>query len=433
MTRYVILGTGVAAIAAAESIRRVDATSPIAFISEDPHGYYSRPGLAYMLTGEVDEKQLFSYRPDDFKKLNAHFYRAEVTRILPGEKIIEATPNLRIPYDRLLVAVGAQAVRLKATGCQLAGVVKLDHMEDARSILAQAKHSRAAVVVGGGITALELAEGLSARHVKVHLLIRNERYWPNVLDEAESHIIETRLAEDGIQIHFQSELAEILGKNGKVAGVRLESGAQIRCDMVAYAIGVAPRIQLAKDSGIACERGVLTNEKMETNLPDIFAAGDIAQVFDPQTGRATIDSLWTPAREQGRIAGANMAGGVETYIKAVPFNVTRLGGLTTTIIGSVGTGRESDMVGIARGDSETWRQIPDAIITQSGFEVNRLRLMMGEKHILGAIVMGDQKLSSPLETIIREKVDILPIRARLLEKNAPLADILVHFWAGIAG
>ncbi|GAB4480212.1 MAG: FAD-dependent oxidoreductase [Anaerolineales bacterium] len=432
MTRYLILGTGVAGIAAAEIIRRADPAGQISFISEDQHGYYSRPGLAYMLTGEVDEKQLYAYRPEDFKKLNAQFYRAEVTRILPAEKIVEAAPNLRIPYDRLLIAIGAQAVRLKAPGANLEGVVKLDHMEDARHILAQAKRSRTAVVVGGGITALELAEGLAARRVKVHLLIRNERYWPNVLDEAESRIVERRLAEDGIQIHFQAELAEILEKNGKVAGVRLESGAQIRCETVAYAIGVAPRIKVAQEAGIACERGILTNEKMETNLPDIYAAGDIAQVFDPRTGKSGIDSLWSPAREQGETAGANMAGGQEVYRKEAPFNVTRLGGLTTTIIGSVGNGRESDLVGIARGDSETWRQIPDAIITQSGFEINRLRLMIGDKQILGAIVMGDQKLSTPLQIMVREKTDISPIRDRLLQKDAPLADILAHFWAGMA-
>jgi len=431
MTRYLILGTGVAAIAAAEAIRSQDAASPLVFIGEDPNGYYSRPGLAYVLTGEVDEKQLFAYRADDFKKLNAQFYRATATRILPGEQAVEAGPRLKVPYDRLLIAVGSQAVRLKAPGVELDGVVKLDHMEDMRLILQKARKAKSAVVVGGGITALELTEGMAAQGVKVHMLIRDERYWPNVLDEIESKIIEKRLHEDGVQIHHKSELDEILGKNGKVRGVRLKSGEEIRCEMFAYAIGVAPRIGLAQEAGINCERGILANQKQETNLPNIYAAGDVAQVFDPLTGKATIDSLWSPAREQGRVAGINMSGGSAEYIKKAPFNVTRLGGLTTTIIGSVGTGRESELVGIARGDSETWRQIPDAIITQSGFEVNRLRLMVGQQHILGALVMGDQKLSSPLETLVREKVDITPIRERLLQPDAPLADILVKFWSTV--
>ncbi len=168
---------------------------------------------------------------------------------------------------------------------------------------------------------------------------------------------------------------------------------------------------------------------MQTNLPDIFAAGDVAQVYDPAAGKHVLDSLWTPAREQGYAAGRNMAGQPQAYLKAAAFNVTRLAGLPTTIIGAVGNHSAPDLTGIARGDSETWRQIPDAIVAQSGFEVNRLRLVVGEKHILGAIVMGDQKLSTALQTIVRKKMDILPIRTALLTPNAHIADLLAEFWA----
>jgi hypothetical protein len=123
-----------------------------------------------------------------------------------------------------------------------------------------------------------------------------------------------------------------------------------------------------------------------------------------------------------------MAGKPFAYIKAVPFNVTRLAGLTTTIIGTVGRGRDDDVVGIARGDSETWRQLPDCMVAQTG-DVNRLRLLVGEKTLLGAIVIGDQKLSYPLEKIISENVDISLIREKLLMPNAKVGDILADFWA----
>jgi NAD(P)H-nitrite reductase large subunit len=310
-------------------------------------------------------------------------------------------------------------------------VVKLDHMEDAKRILTTAKHARTAVVVGGGITALELAEGLAAHKIKVHLLIRTARYWSNVLDEVESEIVEKRLKDENINIHFESELAEIIGKRGKVAGIRLADGQQVACDMLAYGIGIQPRLELAKAAGIACERGILADEHLRTNLPDIFAAGDVAQVYDPASGRSVIDSLWGPAREQGSVAGFNMAGKDTVYVKSAPFNVTRLAGLTTTIIGAVGSGQDGDPVTIARGDSETWRDVPDAIIAQSGFEVNHLRLMVASKTIVGAIVMGDQKLSSALQTIVRERVEITSIREQLLAPNAPIADIVAHFWAQV--
>jgi NADPH-dependent 2,4-dienoyl-CoA reductase/sulfur reductase-like enzyme len=149
------------------------------------------------------------------------------------------------------------------------------------------------------------------------------------------------------------------------------------------------------------------------------------------TGHSVLDSLWGPARQQGYAAGLNMAGIKTAYTKPAPFNVTRLAGLTTTIIGTVGRGRDADVVGIARGDSETWRQLPDSMIAQTGFEVNHLRLVVGEKTLLGAIVMGDQKLSYPLEKIVTESVDILPIRERLLAPNAKIGDVIAEFWTSI--
>lgn len=428
MTHYAIIGTGVAAIAAAEAIRSTDNTGEISFIGEDPFSYYSRPGLAYYLTGELDENLLFPYQKEDYQKLRARFLRASVRRILPDEKVLELDTSARLTYDHLLIATGAQAIALKIPGVGLTGVHKLDHLSDARALLANAKRGRTALVTGGGITALELAEGLAARGVKVHYVMRGERYWPNVLDEIESRVIESLLAREGIHLYHKSEVIEILGKNGKVVGAHLADGRQLRADLIAYAIGIAPRIDLAQEAGISCERGIRVDEFMQTSQPDIFSAGDVAQVYDPVSGKHVLDSLWTPAREQGRIAGLNMAGQPAAYQKPAAFNVTRLAGLTTTIIGAVGSGRDDDLEGIARGDSETWRQLPDAIVAQGGFEVNRLRLMVGQKYILGAIVMGDQKLSSPLQTIVRQKVDITSIRQALLAQNAPIADILAQFW-----
>ena len=211
-------------------------------------------------------------------------------------------------------------------------------------------------------------------------------------------------------------------------GVRLRDGSTLRCDILAYAIGIRPRLELAQEAGLAIDRGVLVNEYLQTSSPDIYAAGDAAQVYDPMSERSIIDSLWGPAREQGHIAGLNMTGQRKTYVKAAPFNVTRLAGLTTTIIGTVGRGHDEDLVGIARGDSETWRALPDAMVAQTGFDVNHLRLLVGEKKLLGAIVIGDQKLSFPLERIISDHADILPIREKLLQPGAPIADIIAEFW-----
>lgn len=427
--RYVIIGTGTAGIASIEAIRSVDKHGEIIMVGEDPHGFYSRPGLAYLLTGEIPDKSLFPKTSDDYALLNFKYQNTHVTKIDPAQKTLLLDGKTALAYDKLLIATGAFAAPLTVPGAELQGVVKLDHLEDARYILKQARRGKTAVVVGGGITALELTEGLLARGMNVHYLLRGERYWSNVLDEQESRIIEARLQVEGVTLHFHSELKEITGKGNKVSGIRLQDGSTLKCDLVAYAIGIKPRIELAREAGLTLDRGILVNEFLQTNFPDIYAAGDVAQVYDPITGHSVLDSLWSPARDQGRIAGLNMAGQNKPYIKSAPFNVTRLAGLTTTIIGTVGHGHDDDIVGIARGDSETWRELPDAIVAQSGFDTNHVRIIVGEKNLLGAVVMGDQTLSMPLQKIIARKLDISSVRDQLLKQDAKIADVVVDFWS----
>ncbi|MBL8102042.1 MAG: NAD(P)/FAD-dependent oxidoreductase [Anaerolineales bacterium] len=427
--RYVIIGTGVAGFASIEAIRSVDKISEIIMLGDDPHGYYSRPGLAYYLTGELHDKALFPKKREDFAPLNFGYQNAHVTRINRAEKTLLLDEKTLLSYDKLLIATGAFAAPLTVPGANLKGVVKLDHLEDARQILALAKRGKTAVVVGGGITALELTEGLLSRGVNVHYLLRGDRYWSNVLDEQESRIVEARLQTEGVTLHFHSELTEVIGKSGKVSSVRLLNGQTIKCDILAYAIGIKPRVELAREADLALDRGILVNEFLQTNDPDIYSAGDVAQAYDPSSGRSVLDSLWTPAREQGYTAGLNMAGKRKSYIKSPPFNVTRLAGLTTTIIGRVGHGRDEDIVGIARGDSETWRQLPDAIAVQGGFDMNHVRVLVGEKTLIGAVVMGDQTLSTPLQKIIAEKMDITAIHDKLLSRDAKIADVIVDYWS----
>jgi NAD(P)H-nitrite reductase large subunit len=429
MTQFLIIGSGVAGISAAEAIRSKDSLSPITFISEDRHGFYSRPGLAYFLTGEVPQDQLFNYSPQAYKALKAKFIRGRVTRILPADRMVDVENGKNtFCYDKLLIATGSFALKPEVPGIKLEGVVKLDHLDDAMQIVTLAKKAKKAIIVGGGITALELAEGLVANRVKVHYLLRGDRYWGNVLDENESRIIERRLKEHRITIQYQAELSEIIGKAGRVTGVRLASGETIPCDIVAVAIGIQPKLELAQASGIATDRGILTDEYLQTSVDAVYSAGDVAQAIDSLSGKRSLDTLWTPAREQGWTAGLNMVGVKTPYVKSPPFNVTRLAGLTTTIIGQIGGGRDSDVFGIARGDSETWRDIPDAIVAQTGFEVNRLRLMVGEKHLLGAVVMGDQTLSYPIQYIVAKRVDISPVRSALLAPGADISEVLVNFW-----
>jgi NAD(P)H-nitrite reductase large subunit len=432
MNRYVILGTGVTGVAAIGALRSLDPSAEITLVGDDPHGFYSRPGLAYYLNGEIPEKFLTIYSKEDWKQLNIRYVRGLATRLDPQKHQLEIGTVGSLTYDRLLLATGSTAVPLTIPGVDLQGVVKLDDYEDARRILSLSRRTRSAVVVGGGIIAVELVEGLLAQGLKVHYFLRGDRYWPNVLDENESRLLEHRLAEEGVVIHFQTEAAEVLGKRGKVVGIRTTKGETIRCGIVAVGVGVKPRMELAKAAGLLTERGVLADETLQTSNPDIYAAGDVSQVRDPVSGQSFIDTLWHPAREKGRIAAYNMTGTRKVYNRKVAVNVLRLAGVMTTIIGAVGSGVDDDLVSVARGSSETWQLLPNTIVLQSNSDVNHVRLMIGEQTLLGAMVMGEQKLSMPLKDLISTKEDITPVRNKL-QPGAPLGQIVMDFWSKIRG
>lgn len=429
MRKYLIIGAGAAGISAIEGIRSLDPSGEITQVCDETAGYYSRPGLAYYLTGEISEDCLFPFKELDFKRLRINHVNAQVKRILPLEHRVELHNGDLLSYDRLLISTGARAAPVKVPGIDLVGVVKLDNIDDAHRILKFSRKRRTAVIVGGGITALELVEGFRARGLIVHYFLRGDRYWSNVLDETESHIVEHRLKEEGVQIHYHTELAEIIGARGQVSGVMTTDGKMINCNVVGIAVGIQPRKGIAEVSGLKTERGISVDEYLTTSNPDIFAAGDVAEVYDPTVGKAILDSLWGPARKQGHTAGLNMAGNKVPYYKGVPFNVTRLAGLTTTIIGAVG-GRDedADVVGIVRGDSEGWRQMPDALVAQSGFEINRLRILVGENHLVGGLLMGDQTLSRAIHQLVVNKVDISPIREKLLHPSYSITEVITDFW-----
>jgi NAD(P)H-nitrite reductase large subunit len=186
--------------------------------------------------------------------------------------------------------------------------------------------------------------------------------------------------------------------------------------MVAAAVGTQPRLELAQSAGLETGRGIFTDEYLRTSEPDIYAAGDVAEVLDPSTGKRGIDSLWSVANAQGRIAGANLAGDSLSYApRPAPFNVTKIGGITTTVIGAIGAGgRDGDLVALARGDSNAWREQLEGFAVADDAGADQLRLILTQNRILGAVIMGDQSLTRPLLHLIRKRVDISAVHQRFV-------------------
>jgi NAD(P)H-nitrite reductase large subunit len=246
-------------------------------------------------------------------------------------------------------------------------------------------------------------------------------------------LVEKRLVHEGVRIHYQTEIARVSGKRDwrgrhRIQGVETKGGEMIPCQMVGVAIGVRPRLELVAGTGIESDRGILVDERLATSVPGVYAAGDVAQVCDPITGRAQLDVLWPVAVTQGRVAGANMAGVPTRYERGVPMNTTRLAGLLVTLIGAVSSRGEpdEDLLTISRGDSEVWRGIPNVIVVHDQHEVNRQRLVLRENRLVGAILIGDQSLVPLVRQLVRERVDLGSFLPALQAPHAHLSEILTQ-------
>lgn len=424
---HVLVGTGIASLSAAESIRRADPRARITLVGPESGPFYSRPGLAYLLTDEVPESGLLIRSPKAIAALGVERIWSRATRLIPDVQLVELEDGRPLRYDRLLIATGAESIGADFPGARLTGVVQVDDLADARAFVALAARARRAVVVGGGSTALELVDGLHARGVETHYLMRGDRYWSKVLDPVESAIVEARLTSDGVTVHRMTHITEALGDSGVLRGVQTNRGVHLPCDMLAVAVGVRPRIALAESGGLTTARGILTNEFLETSAPQVWAAGDAAQVFDPVTGVAQLDTLWASALQQGRVAGINMSGVRVAMRKRTPINVTRIGGITVTIVGTVGQGEDPDLLTLTRGQSERWLTDRDAWSVGGSRRGDRLRVVVSGRAIVGAVVMGDQRLSQQLAHLIGEEVDISALRPALEAEPDDAMDILLAF------
>ena len=422
-----MVGSGIAGLSACEAVRERDPSARITLVGEEPHPFYSRPGLAYLLTGSVPEKRLYVRTPKEVEALGIGRVHARAASLHPAEHRLRLEDERTMEYDRLLLATGAVSIPPEFQGGGLDGVMQLDGLDQARAMLARARRRGTAIVVGGGSTALEIVEGLHAQGMHVHYFLRGDRYWSKVLDPVESAIVEERLEQEGVRIHRRTEVARAVGRDGKLVAVETVAGERMPCDVLAVAVGIRPRMELAVKAGLETDRGVRVNELLETSAADVFAAGDVAQVLDPATGRAELDALWNSALQMGRAAGASMAGAGVPYRKHVPMNVTRVAGLVTTVIGAVGGGKDPDLKTMTRGQSESWTARGPSATVQERHGTDRVRVLLGERTIQGAIVMGSQVLSHPLARLVADRVDVSPIRAQCVADPATALHRLLEF------
>jgi NADPH-dependent 2,4-dienoyl-CoA reductase/sulfur reductase-like enzyme/nitrite reductase/ring-hydroxylating ferredoxin subunit len=313
--RIVIVGGGAAGFAAAEMLRRQDYRGSIVMLSSDAAPPVDRPNLSKdYLAGSAPEDWL-PLRPESFYAEASIELRltTEVMSIDPNARNVVLAGGETVRYDRLLLATGAEPVRLPIPGLDQGHVHVLRSLADCRAIIASANGARRAVVIGASFIGLEAAASLRARDIEVHVVGLEQRPLERVLGPEMGDFVRRLHEEHGVVFHLGDTVTAIDGKRAT-----LKSGGVLEADLVVVGVGVRPRLALAEKAGLAVDRGVSVNAYLETSVPGIYAAGDIARWPDPHSGQAIRVEHWVVAERQGQTAARNMLGQREVF-DAVPF------------------------------------------------------------------------------------------------------------------
>jgi len=313
--RIVIVGGGAAGFAAAEMLRREGFAGALTLISADADAPYDRPNCSKdYLAGSAPEDWM-RLRPADYYKDTGIELRlgTEVKGIDGKARQVTRASGDPIAFDKLLLATGAGPIRLDIPGAREPHVHVLRSLADSRAIIAGAKTAKQAVVIGASFIGLEAAAALRARDIEVHVAAPERRPLERVLGAEYGDMIKALHEERGVVFHLEDTVSEIAGHD-----VKLKSGGRLAADLVVVGVGVRPRLQLAESAGCKIDRGVVVNEYLETSVPGIFAAGDIARWPDPHSGENLRIEHWVVAERQGQAAARNMLGQRQRFTD-VPF------------------------------------------------------------------------------------------------------------------
>ncbi len=313
--KIVIIGGGAAGFAAAEGLRRSDYQGSIVMLSDDNTQPVDRPNLSKdYLAGSAPEEWM-PLRPDGFyaeKKIDLRL-GASVTSIDAAARQVVLADGSKVPYDKLLLATGAEPIALSIPGSNQPNVFTLRTLADSRAIIAGAEGAKKAVVLGASFIGLEVAAALRTRGIEVHVVAPEKIVFEKVLGPDLGNYVRALHEEHGVIFHLGDVAASIDGKK-----VTLKSGATLDADLVVVGIGVRPRTALAEKAGLKVDRGVSVNEYLETSDPSILAVGDIARWPDPHSGENIRVEHWVVAQRQGQTAARNLLGAREKF-DAVPF------------------------------------------------------------------------------------------------------------------
>lgn len=331
----VIIGNGISGITAARFIRKLS-DHEITVISAETDHFFSRTALMYIYMGHMRYQDTKPYEDWFWDKNRINLRRAYVESVDFEQKTLHLNGNNAMKYDKLLIATGSKSNKFDWPGQDLNGVCGLYSYQDLENMERYSDGLQRAVIVGGGLIGIEMAEMFHTRHIPVTMLVREKEYWSNALPLEESTMVSRYIRKVGIDLRLESELKEIEDDgSGRACAVVTKNGERIACGYVGLTAGVSPNVDFLKDSGLEIGRGIKVNKFLETNIPDVYAAGDCMEVREPRPGRKPVEAVWYTGRMAGETAAYNICGKQIAYDPGIWFNSAKFLDIEYQVYGDV--------------------------------------------------------------------------------------------------
>ena len=317
----VIIGNGISGVTTARYVRKLS-KNKITIISSESEHFFSRPALMYIYMGHMGYENTKPYEDFFWKKNDIDLVFDKVEKVDFEKTSLSMANGQDIKYDELVIAVGSKTNFFGWPGQDLKGVQGLVNLQDLEELEKNTKDIKSAVIVGGGLIGVEMAEMLATRRIEVSMLVRESRYWNSILPNEEAELIGKHIKSHGINLLLESNLEEIQGdEQGRVKAVKIkETGEIIDCQVVGIATGVSPNVSFLKDSGLDIERGIMVNDRLQTNIPNVYAVGDCAQFRTPKPLHPPVEQLWYTGKMHGRVCAFNICDHDITYDRGNWYN-----------------------------------------------------------------------------------------------------------------
>lgn len=399
--RHVIIGSGPAGVIAAETVRTADPAAEVTLLCGEGGLPYARMAIPYLLKGDVGEAGI-RIRKDEahYARLRIELMQARAQAVDTAARTVDVGSGRRLSYDRLLVATGSRPSREKIPGIDLPGVRTCWTLDDARTLLASMRPGTRVVQMGAGFVGCIIMEGLRARGVDLTILVRSGYMVRRMMNPTASGLIRRWCESKGVKILTRTQ-PHGLSASGGALTVDLGGAGSIPADIYLSVVGVDPNLDVLSGSGIAIGQGVLVDANLQTNVPGVYAAGDVAESVDVVSGRRQLNAIQPNAAEQGRIAGLNMAGRPARFRGSFVFNV-----LTT--------------LGLAASSFGEWQGVPGGESTEVLDEARYryMNLQFDGERLVGANCVGFSEHVGALRGLIEGRVRLGPWKQTLMSDPA---------------